>query len=142
MPFPITFWCGVPSDFMCEQRLVEIRESGCNLITGTTALRATSACSSSAKKHGLRMTVEDTRLAECVRHPELIDTLLPAVAADYRAYPALFSYHVKDEPSAADFPVLSRIVAKLKELDPEHEAYINLFPQLRDAGDARHGHLP
>ena len=128
MPFPITFWCGVPSDFMCEQRLAEIRESGCNLITGDYGVEGNQRVLKLCEKYGLRMTVEDPRLGECVRQPELIDTLLPAVAADYRAYPALFSYHIKDEPSTADFPVLSRIVARLKELDPEHEAYINLFP--------------
>ena len=118
MPFPITFWCGVPSDFMCEQRLAEIRESGCNLITGDYGVEGNQRVLKLCEKYGLRMTVEDPRLGECVRQPELIDTLLPAVAADYRAYPALFSYHIKDEPSAADCPVLSRIVARLKELDP------------------------
>jgi hypothetical protein len=43
-------------------------------------------------------------------------------------HPALYSYHLIDEPSASQFPALGRLVAYLRERDPLHLAYINLFP--------------
>jgi hypothetical protein len=45
-----------------------------------------------------------------------------------KRHPALYDYFITDEPSAADFPGLGRLVAHLRERDPAHLAYINLFP--------------
>ena len=58
-----------------------------------------------------------------------------------RAHPALYAYFITDEPNAAQFPALGRLVAYLRERDPAHLAYINLFPtyatneQLGNTGD-------
>jgi hypothetical protein len=48
--------------------------------------------------------------------------------ADYRDHPALAGYFVDDEPVAGEFSVLSQIVGRLRELDPDHLAYVNLLP--------------
>lgn len=45
-------------------------------------------------------------------------------------YPNLWGYFVKDEPSINDFPLLAEIVSDLRSLDPDHDCYINLFPQM------------
>ena len=45
-----------------------------------------------------------------------------------RNHPALYSYFITDEPSAAAFPALGKLVAHLRTRDPAHLAYINLFP--------------
>ena len=42
--------------------------------------------------------------------------------------PALFAYHLSDEPSAANFPALAKLAAHLRERDPAHAAYVNLLP--------------
>ena len=38
------------------------------------------------------------------------------------------AYHIVDEPGAAAFAGLGRLVAYLRQRDPGHLAYINLFP--------------
>ena len=42
--------------------------------------------------------------------------------------PGFLCYFITDEPSAAAFPALGKLVAYLRERDPAHLAYINLFP--------------
>ncbi len=43
-------------------------------------------------------------------------------------YPALYAYFVRDEPAASEFAALAVTVARLKALDPERLAFINLLP--------------
>jgi hypothetical protein len=38
------------------------------------------------------------------------------------------AYFITDEPGAGAFPGLGKLVAYLRERDPAHLAYINLFP--------------
>ena len=40
----------------------------------------------------------------------------------------MYSYFITDEPSASAFPALGKLVAYLRQRDPAHLAYINLFP--------------
>jgi hypothetical protein len=66
---------------------------------------------------------------------------LDALIARVRQHPALYAYFITDEPNASQFPALGRLVAYLRERDPAHLAYINLFPtyasneQLGNKGD-------
>jgi hypothetical protein len=51
-----------------------------------------------------------------------------AVARRFQGHPALAGYHIRDEPSAADFRALAEQVRKIQAVDPVHGCYINLFP--------------
>jgi hypothetical protein len=53
---------------------------------------------------------------------------LTGVVKDYRNHPAFYGYFVTDEPNASKFARLGAIVERLRGLDPDHPAYINLFP--------------
>ncbi len=48
--------------------------------------------------------------------------------ARMKDHPALFMYHIKDEPSISDFEWMSLIFNTAKELDKNHTCYINLYP--------------
>jgi hypothetical protein len=48
-------------------------------------------------------------------------------------HPALAGYSITDEPGAGAFPGLSEVTAYLREKDPAHPAYINLFPNYANA---------
>jgi len=48
--------------------------------------------------------------------------------AQVRDHPALYAYYLTDEPGAAAFPKLGKVVAYVRERDPAHVAYINLYP--------------
>ena len=53
---------------------------------------------------------------------------LDAAIEQVRHHPALYAYHLVDEPGAGAFPRLGRLVAYLRQRDPGRLAYINLFP--------------
>jgi hypothetical protein len=56
---------------------------------------------------------------------------VPAVNAlidQFKQSPAAYSYFIIDEPSANRFGHLAEIVAYIRERDPAHLAYVNLFP--------------
>ena len=51
-----------------------------------------------------------------------------ATVTAVRNHPALYSYYVTDEPQASEFADLASTVSRLRALDPNHMAYINLLP--------------
>ncbi len=141
----ITYWDGIPFEFFSEERIKEAVDCGFNLIQGgkvggyrenaikdeaydvATSQKALEIC----EKYGVKYTVFDIRVINLVNGDptdDEIDSTVRAVCEDYRTYPALHSYLVKDEPDASRFPRLKKIVEAFKKYDPEHLAYINLFP--------------
>ncbi|RYD69488.1 MAG: hypothetical protein EOP84_28375, partial [Verrucomicrobiaceae bacterium] len=65
--------------------------------------------------------------------PEALDdperkAALDALIDRVKNHPAMYAYHLVDEPSAAAFPAIGRLVAHLRERDPAHMGYINLLP--------------
>ncbi len=53
---------------------------------------------------------------------------LDATVDSLRTHPSLYAYSLKDEPNSSLFPDLARIRAYLKEKDPRHLVYVNLYP--------------
>jgi len=81
-----------------------------------------------ARGFGLRAMLHDGLIA-----PESLDApvtrqQLGRLVARVKTHPALYAYYVVDEPNASRFPALGKLVAYLREQDPAHLAYINLFP--------------
>ena len=58
---------------------------------------------------------------------------LDAMIERVKNHPAMYAYYVFDEPSAAIFPELGRLVAYIRERDPHHMCLINLFPTYASA---------
>ena len=78
-----------------------------------------------AHRHGLRGLLTDPLLSpDSLADPKALDALLDRV----KNHPALYAYHLTDEPGAGQFPALGKLVAHLRERDPAHLAYLNLFP--------------
>ena len=114
-----TYYAGPPiTDAVARQ----MGEGGFNLIwCAETEMDA-------AKRLGLRVLLQDGLL-----RPETLDdpaqlAKLDALIARARNHPSLYAYYIIDEPSAALFPALGKLVIHLREQDPAHMAYINLFP--------------
>jgi len=116
----VTYWAGPSLTDAVAQQMVE---GGFNLVW----------CGSEqeldvAQRHGLR-----GQLTSGLFTPASLDDPkrceeLDAFVARVSKHPALYSYHLIDEPGAAQFPALGKLVAHLRKLDPRHLAYINLFP--------------
>lgn len=80
------------------------------------------------RRHGLRgMITSDLLTPAALDDPDRREAL-NAFILRVRNHPGLYAYHLSDEPAAGLFPALGRLVAYLHEHDPEHLAYINLFP--------------
>lgn len=115
----VTYWAGPTlTDAVARQ----MAEGGFNLVwCGEPQLDL-------AHRHGLRAQLQDGLLS-----PDALDDAAKRAALDalidrVRRHPALYSYYLTDEPSAGAFPAWGRLVAYLRERDPAHLAYINLFP--------------
>ncbi len=83
-----------------------------------------------AHKYGLRAQLQAPELRDRVtimNDPAQI-AALDAVIARVKRHPAMYNYYIIDEPNASQFPALGKLVAHLRERDPAHFAYINLFP--------------
>lgn len=62
-----------------------------------------------------------------ISFPQIKDSTESAVES-IRNHPALYAYHLKDEPDTSDFGWLADLCDKINGLDPEHPCYINLLP--------------
>jgi hypothetical protein len=131
--FIITFWCPPPAT---SDALVRVAMEGFNLTwTPPEGLDV-------ARRHGLRaMLMSDLLKPEVLDDPvrrEKLEELVERV----KRHPALEAYFITDEPGAGAFPALGKLVAWLRQRDPAHFAYINLFPtyaneqQLQVSADA------
>ena len=81
-----------------------------------------------AHRHGLRGQLHNGLLKPASLDDPKRREQLDALIARVSKHPALYSYYIIDEPSASQFPGLGRLVAYLRQRDPAHLAYINLFP--------------
>lgn len=81
-----------------------------------------------AKRHGLRVMLSDVLVRPEAFSDPTKRAKLDALVDRVKNNPAMYCYFIVDEPSAAKFPILGKIVAYLRQRDPAHLAYINLFP--------------
>lgn len=128
----VTYWAGPP---MTDKVASQMADGGFNVVW----------CSEDeldvAQRHGLRAQLRDGLLSPATLDDPARRRKLDALITRVRKHPALYSYYITDEPSAAEFPGLGRLVDYLRERDPAHLAYINLYPtyannkQLGTSGD-------
>ncbi|MBI4579114.1 MAG: hypothetical protein HY718_05385 [Planctomycetes bacterium] len=117
--FIITFWLPPPAT---DEALAAVAAEHYNLTwTPVEGLDV-------AGKHGLRAMLTSNLL-----RPEVLDDTgkraqLDSLIERVKKHPALEAYYITDEPGAGAFAGLGRLVAYLREKDPQHLAYINLFP--------------
>ena len=117
--FIVTFWCSPPAT---DEALGRVAAEGFNLTeTPADGLDV-------AARHGLRAMLQSPLL-----RPETLDdpakrTQLDALIERVKRHPAMEAYYIVDEPGAGAFPALGRLADHLRQRDPAHFAYINLFP--------------
>lgn len=59
---------------------------------------------------------------------------IESVVNRMKDHPALYSYHLVDEPRYGSLKVLGKVAAFVRELDPYHPAYVNHFPPIGGFG--------
>ena len=131
----VTYWTGPGTTMALTERAAEqVRAGGWNLGWAKKAEDL-----DVYHRHGIRaMLVIDTPNVDDPAQAKALDALIEQV----RTHPALYAYYLVDEPGAGAFPALGKLVSYLRQRDPSHLAYINLFPtyaseaQLQVSADA------
>ena len=81
-----------------------------------------------AKKYGLQAMLQDPLLQVATLETPEGRAQLDALIAKVKNHPAMEAYYLVDEPGVSAFEGWGKMVAYLKERDPKHLAYINLYP--------------
>ena len=117
--FIITFWCPPPAT---DEQLAAVAAQGYNLTASPEkGLDA-------VKRHGLKALLNEPLIS-----PDSLDggakqAELDALIERVKTHPALEGYYLTDEPGSGAFAGLGRLAAHLRQRDPAHLSYINLFP--------------
>ena len=117
--FIVTFWCPPPA---ADQPLAAVAAEHYNLtwvpVEGLDLVA----------KHKLRAMLTSDLLNPATLDDTAQRARLDALIETVKNHPAMEAYFITDEPGAGAFPGLDKLVAYLRERDPAHLAYINLFP--------------
>ena len=118
LEFPILSWGGIPAN-KADSLFALAKECGFTHHLGLyRAPESLIAALDAAQRAGISMIAG---------HPYIKDSTEQAVAA-IKDHPALAAYHLKDEPELSDFEWLKSVYDRVRELDPVHACYINLYP--------------
>lgn len=132
--FPIMAW-----DYVSDESMVkDMAENGINLIAFTPA-ELLDAC----EENGVKAILFDGSFTPRFDLPydsEKGNKALREAIKLYNDHPAIYGYHLKDEPGPDQFPELAKSVKLVKELAPGKWPYINLLPT-QSYGDAYESYL-
>jgi hypothetical protein len=124
--FPLTAW----DDVRSEDTIRKMAECGVNLIAFVPP-PLLDAC----ERHGVKAIVFDPRVTPAWDKPfssAAANAVLPELIEKYNKHPAVFGYHLKDEPDGGQFPELAKSTELVRKLAPGKWPYINLTPGMGD----------
>jgi hypothetical protein len=124
--YPISYWCAPPTD---PARYREAAAGGFTVVpvpadTPEAGRQALDLCA----ENGMQGIVLDARIHRDLPHQADWEEMVAAVVRDYAAHPALFGYYLTDEPGLSHFDALAQLTRAFETADPQHAAFINLFP--------------
>ena len=128
MSFPINFWYGIRPDFISRERLCEAKEAGFNIIECRYDTKTNKKVLKWCHELGLKAYLWDDRMKDAINESEGWQDILSDMINEYKDYPALDRYFIKDEPNNEALPMLGRIAKFIKQHDDKHGFYVNLFP--------------
>ncbi|MCC6683150.1 MAG: hypothetical protein IT445_19815 [Phycisphaeraceae bacterium] len=82
-----------------------------------------------AEQYGLRAELSHPLLSLASLYDAQKRSQLNTLIDQFKASPAAYSYYIKDEPGAWQFPGLSALTGYLRQRDPDRLGFINLFPR-------------
>lgn len=135
MQYPITYWFGIRREYIyradgsfATEEIDRVKDAGFTLMLAEFDTETNLLVLDAAHERGMKVMVSDGDISHAIYNPEQRREYLASAVEKYGRHPALFGYHIVDEPNASAFDMLAEIREILAELDPAHEAYINLFP--------------
>jgi hypothetical protein len=118
----VTYWAG-PGEFegpLTATDAALMADVGMNVVWANSPAEV-----DIAGQYGLRAMYEN----RCVLTPANAGPGLNSLVDSLKNNPALYGYFLSDEPSASEFNALSSLASYLRNRDPNHIPYINLFPR-------------
>lgn len=134
MSYPINFWYGIRPEYVSYERVAEAAEAGFTVIECRYDTKTNKQVLLWCEQLGLRAYVWDDRMATAIAGAEGWQAALDDMIADYRDYPALDRFFIKDEPVEAHFPMLARIANYFHTHHPDADFYVNLLPNVAVPG--------
>lgn len=128
--FPIGFWAGPPPDHNTLETWQTAADANFTFVgprggfSAEDNLKMLDLCAQA----GIEVMVTDGRIGWTMVGVEGWEETVGQVVGDYADHTALFGYYLQDEPNYQHFEALGKIRAEFVRRDPEHLAYINLFP--------------
>ncbi len=123
--FPISMWQASPRHDDATYK--EMVEAGFNVVFDYTTgdqLAVLDMC----QKYGIKCQVCNIpALAKDPSDPEF-EKNLDDIIAQYKDHPALWGYHICDEPLFDSYARIGAVTKYLKKKDPKHPAFTNLLP--------------
>jgi hypothetical protein len=129
--FVTSYWCGPPPAMTTLERYKEIKEANFTVtfpIFGGATTRQIRDSLDFSHQLGMKAVIHDGRIPLSIGGSEEAKKTLDTIIKDYADHPALLAYHITDEPGTGAFSGLGEVNAYLKEHDPAHPGYVNLFP--------------
>ena len=114
---PILGWWGIPENKVTVERYQEAREAG------FTALMQ--GASSAEKMHNFLDMAQSAGIKLSVFFPVLGKEGHEAAVAMLKDHPALFMWHIKDEPKYKDFEPVAETIRRIDAVDGRHPCYVN-----------------
>ena len=123
----VTYWAGPGShNVLDDTAAARLVAGGWNLAWTETAEHLDTAHS-----HGLRSLHSiGPRDLDDPKWKKWVDARIE----EAKDHPAMYAYYLQDEPTPDAFPLLARLVKYLRERDPAHPAWINLYPSYASPG--------
>lgn len=129
--FPIVAWGAPVKGFLTDEAVRDIAEchfTACLPSVGRDP-DLTWRVLELAERHSLKVLVVDNRIDPGTGFTgEESYAAVDRVISRFSRHPAFLGYYLVDEPSADLFEDIGKISRYLKEHDPDHFSYINLFP--------------
>jgi len=121
--FPVMAWDMAPSD---PGQLGKMKECGIN-IAGFATIGQLDAI----RAAGMKAILTDARTRDydwSKVDAQVARKNVESLIAEVKDHPAVYGFHLRDEPSAQWFPGLEKVASVVREKAPGKWAYINLFP--------------
>ncbi len=121
---PVLAWFSIPSGHTSLERYKELKESGIthSLTHDFKNIRELQHALKIANIAGVKMVVT---CPELFKEPE-------KTVKRIMKFPSVAGYSIVDEPGAAAFDSLGKLVKKIRSVDDKHFTYINLLPNYFD----------
>ncbi|HOZ49508.1 MAG TPA: hypothetical protein PLO37_24485 [Candidatus Hydrogenedentes bacterium] len=132
--FPIGIWNYAPLSVFDEAKVQEWQDAGLTLVMGPeyaatpTNIVLMKEVLNWAEKRSIKVIVCDPRTRATQPLPEDFAKGVQEAAKDFAAYPAVFGFHILDEPDTDMFPHVCQAAQMVKAAAPQWHPFVNLLP--------------